>query len=126
MKNRDANSRGRGADDHVEELSFDDDAPPPRPGDPLTDDEVISERRAEQAGLTGAAVTADFTADDLSPQTLIDEEGDEDEESVFADDTTENGALPADKDLRIVRGSEIGGGHGKDEAELAREQGSPG
>lgn len=124
-KHPEANSRGRGADDRIEELSFEDDAPPPRAGDPLTEDEIISARRIEQAGLTGAAVGGDPTADDLTPRTLIDEEGDEDEDTVFAD-AAETGSRPADKDLRIVRGNEIGGGHGKDEAELAREQGSPG
>jgi hypothetical protein len=30
--------------------------------------------------------------------------------------------LPADKELRVARGEEIGGGFGKDEAELAREE----
>lgn len=70
--------------------------------------------RVREAGLTAGSV-ADHqpTADDLSPETLLDESG--------ARSPREPGAgQPADQDLRTVRAGEIGGGGGLDEAELAR------
>ena len=118
------NQRGRDADDSVEELCFDDDAfPPPRAGDPRYEagesDPDISAQRAAAAGLTGGDVLNDsvdneVTGDDLSPETLFDE------------DAVDNDKLvTADKDLSIVDEDEIGGGDGLDEAELARVTGRP-
>lgn len=53
------------------------------------------------------------TLDDLSPETLIEEDG--------ARSPHEPGDnTPTDKDLRIVNKDEIGAGYGLDEAELAR------
>lgn len=109
--NNSSNHRGRGDDDTIKELSFDDDNnPPPKAGDPRVTpgqpDPEISARRVREAGLTGAETHRDITDDDLSPETLFDEEY----------DTT----LPADKSTRVVDAAEIGGGSGLDEAELAR------
>ncbi len=108
---RSPNPRGRDADDHVEELSFDDDtAIPPRTGDPRVDagsaDPEISPRRAREAGRTGGELNRSISDDDLGPETLYDEE------HVLAS--------PADKAVRVVDEDEIGGGRGLDEAELAQ------
>jgi hypothetical protein len=97
----------------VRELSFDDDEKiPPRAGDPRVpaggSDPEISPQRVREAGLTGAEVGNSVTDDDLSPETLLDEEE--------ALDT------PADKHVRVVSADEIGGGYGLDEAELAQRE----
>ena len=61
----------------VAELDFNDDRIPPRAGDPVSWDDMdsLSRRRGQQGGLTGAAVPDALTADDLSPETLLDEDG---------------------------------------------------
>lgn len=88
-------------------------------GDTLPDGEQeqrFSPERVREAGLTAGSV-ADHqpTADDLSPETLIDESG--------ARSPREAGdGEAADNDLRVVGADEIGGGSGLDEAELARIQ----
>lgn len=110
------NHRGRDTDDSIHELNFDDeDTPPPRIGDIRVArgeiDPEISPRRVRQAGRTGGEVNGGSTADDLTPETLLDD--------------YEDVGRPTDKKLRIVDGEEIGGGFGKDEAELANEQGAP-
>ncbi|NBF12468.1 serine kinase/phosphatase [Pseudomonas sp. Fl4BN1] len=77
----------------IEELHFDDDEPGAGSDATLNDD--------------------DFSDDDLDPETLIREDG--------ARSARETGAdKPADWDLSIVDGADIGGGAGLDEAELAR------
>ena len=117
------NQRGRDADDNVKELCFEDDNPPPRSGDPRVElgerDPEISPQRAFDAGFTGGEVLRndvdnDVTGDDLSPETLFDEDAVDNDE-----------LITADKDLRIVDESEIGGGIGLDEAELAQITGRP-
>ena len=117
------NNRGRSDDDSVEELSFEDNRPPPRAGDPRPDggdDPLVSDQRARNAGLSGGEIerldTVDplITADDLSPETLFDEDAIDNDELVAAD-----------KDLSIVDEEEIGGGTGLDEAELAQIKGRP-
>lgn len=112
-----SNRRGRGNDDTVRELDFDEDKRvPPRAGEPRHIpggiDPEISPQRVRQAGMTGAEVNRSSTDDDLTPETLLDEEH-------FAD-------RPADKRVRVVERDEIGGGQGLDEAELAQIEGSPG
>jgi len=106
------NNRGRSRDDRVEELSFEDENPPPRAGDPRIKpgqrDPEISAERAHQAGMTGGELNLDVTSDDLSLETLLDEDAVDNDEFVVAD-----------KDLSIVDEDEIGGGNGLDEAELA-------
>lgn len=118
------NNRGRSDDDSVEELSFEDNQPPPRAGDPRVEaghrDPAISAQRVRSAGLSSGEMTptdtADplLTADDLSPETLFDEDALDNDELVVAD-----------KDLSIVDEDEIGGGRGFDEAELAQITGRP-
>lgn len=75
--------------------------------------------REARAGMTGGETLSHsahedgVSQDDLSPDTLIDESG--------ARSPDEPGsAHPADKELRVVEESQIGGGIGLDEAELAR------
>lgn len=54
----------------------DDDRPPPRIGDERPAGELAREfppERSREAGLTGAARRGAITADDLSPETLLDE-----------------------------------------------------
>lgn len=112
--------RGRGADDAVEELNFDDENPP-RTGESVHAGELERElplEREREAGLTSGELApearndSDVTDDDLGPETLYDEEAEYD---VHA-------SSPADKQLRAARADEIGGGFGKDEAELARDE----
>lgn len=86
-------------------------------GDPLPEGEQeqrFSAERVREAGMTAGSV-ADHqpTADDLSPETLLDESG------AHSPHEAGNGQ-PADSDLRVVDAAEIGGGRGLDEAELAR------
>ncbi|HEY3698585.1 MAG TPA: hypothetical protein VGK97_04580 [Spongiibacteraceae bacterium] len=112
------NSRGRSPEDRVEELSFEDESPPPRAGDPRIEpgrrDPEISAERAHHAGMTAGELNLDVTSDDLSPETLFDEDAVDNDEFVVAD-----------KDLSIVDENEIGGGNGLDEAELAIKTGRP-
>jgi hypothetical protein len=114
---RDIKNRDSETDDSIHELNFDDeDTPPPRSGDPRVArgeiDPEISAQRVRQAGRTGGEVAGGgSTADDLTPETLLDEYEDTDR--------------PTDKKLRVVDADKIGGGIGKDEAELANEQGAP-
>lgn len=107
------NAAGRSAGDEVEELCFDDELPA-RSGDPLAPDELeaaLPDERARQAGMTGGELPDEgITDDDLTPETLYGQEAEYDVHP----------SHPADKDLRIARGDEIGGGSGLDEAELAR------
>jgi hypothetical protein len=101
----------------VHELDFDEEEPSARIGDELPDEEraqLIPRRRVGEAGLTGAS-TGDHqpTDDDLSPETLIREDGARDAHEAGNDSR-------ADWDLSIVDRDDIGGGNGLDEAELAR------
>lgn len=113
---RDIKNPDSETDDDIHELNFDDEGIPPRSGDPRVArgerDPEISARRVRQAGRTGGEVMGGgSTADDLTPETLLDE--------------YEDIGRPTDKKLRVVDADEIGGGVGKDEAELANEQGAP-
>ena len=101
----------------VRELDFDAEEPGARIGDELPDQEreqLMPRRRVREAGLTGAS-TDDHqpTDDDLSPETLIREDGARDAHEAGSDSR-------ADWDLSIVGEDDIGGGNGLDEAELAR------
>ncbi|MCA4962858.1 MULTISPECIES: serine kinase/phosphatase [unclassified Pseudomonas] len=101
----------------MHELDFDEDEPGARIGDELPDNEreqLMPPERVREAGMTGAS-TEDHepTDDDMSPETLILEDG--------ARDAREAGeAGQADWDLSIVDEDDIGGGNGLDEAELAQ------
>ncbi|MBV4477204.1 serine kinase/phosphatase [Pseudomonas sp. B2M1-30] len=101
----------------VHELDFDDEQPSAKIGDELPErerEQLMPRARVREAGMTGASV-ADHepTDDDLSPETLIREDGARDAEEFGQDDR-------ADWDLSIVDEDDIGGGDGLDEAELAR------
>ena len=100
----------------IRELNFDEEEPTAEIGDELPAGErehLMPDERVREAGMTGAS-TQDHepTDDDMSPETLIHEDG--------ARDAREEGEdSPADYDLSIVDEDEIGGGNGLDEAELA-------
>ncbi|WP_122710889.1 serine kinase/phosphatase [Pseudomonas viridiflava] len=99
----------------MEELNFRDDETA-RIGDLMPEDELqheIPDERVREAGMTGAS-TDDHqpTDDDLSPETLIHEDG--------ARSANERGEdNPADLDLTVVDEDDIGGGDGLDEEEMA-------
>jgi len=100
----------------VHELDFDTEEPGARIGDELPEKEreqLMPRQRIREAGLTGAS-TDDHqpTDDDLSPETLIREDGARDAHEAGNDSR-------ADWDLSIVDEDDIGGGNGLDEAELA-------
>jgi hypothetical protein len=101
----------------VHELDFDADEPSAKIGDEIPEKEreqLMPRQRAREAGMTGGS-TADHepTDDDMSPETLMPDDG--------ARDANEAGdGDQADWDLSIVDEDEIGGGNGLDEAELAR------
>ncbi|WLH34791.1 serine kinase/phosphatase [Pseudomonas sp. FP2196] len=101
----------------VHELDFDDEQPSAKIGDELPErerEQLMPEERVRKAGLTGASnAEHEPTDDDMSPETLIHEDGARD-----AGETGEDN--PADWDLSVVDEDDIGGGNGLDEAELAR------
>ncbi|MFK3969796.1 serine kinase/phosphatase [Pseudomonas sp. NPDC087358] len=101
----------------MEELNFNDNNEPSgRIGDTIPADELenyIPDERAREAGMTGASMDDhNPTDDDMSPETLIDEDG-----ARSAREPGEGG--PADFDLSIVDEDEIGAGGGLDEEEMA-------
>jgi hypothetical protein len=101
----------------MEELNFNDSIESEaRIGDEIPAAELeayLPDERVREAGMTGAS-TDDHepTDDDMSPETLIDEDG-----ARSAREAGEGG--PADFELSIVDEDEIGGGAGLDEEELA-------
>jgi len=100
----------------VRELDFDAEDPSARIGDERLEKEreqLMPRQRVREAGLPGASTDDDQpTDDDLSPETLIREDGARDAHEAGNDSS-------ADWDLSIVDEDEIGGGNGLDEAELA-------
>lgn len=105
----------------VRELDFEK-GPEGRIGDERSAEDVErdfpSQRRREMGLSGGETLGQDETEDgvsmdDLSPETLIDEDGTE-------SPLDPADSKPADKELSIVRESEIGGGIGLDEAEEGR------
>ncbi|MCW8275744.1 serine kinase/phosphatase [Pseudomonas sp. PCH199] len=101
----------------VNELDFDDEQPSAKIGDELQERErkqLMPRERVLEAGMTGGSIADDEpTDDDMSPETLIREDG--------ARDAREAGeGNQADWDLSIVDEDDIGGGNGLDEEELAR------
>ncbi|WP_207286079.1 serine kinase/phosphatase [Pseudomonas sp. FW300-N2A2] len=101
----------------LQELDFEEEEPSAKIGDELTQTErerLIPRARVREAGMTGAS-TADHesTDDDMSPETLIREDGARDAHEAGDD-------YRADWDLSIVDEDDIGGGNGLDEEELAR------
>jgi hypothetical protein len=101
----------------MNELDFDDNEPSAKIGDEIPEKEreqLMPRERVREAGMTGAS-TDDHepTDDDMSPETLIQEDGARDAHEAGDDDQ-------ADWDLSVVNEDDIGGGGGLDEAELAR------
>jgi hypothetical protein len=101
----------------MQELDFDEEEPSAKIGDELTQSErerLMPRERVREAGMTGASTDDhESTDDDMSPETLIREDGARD-----AHEAGEGGQ--ADWDLSIVDEDDIGGGNGLDEEELAR------
>ncbi|WP_434703909.1 serine kinase/phosphatase [Pseudomonas sp. Z1-12] len=100
----------------MHELEFDDEQPSAKIGDELPNDEreqLMPRERVREAGMTGAS-TDDHqsTDDDMSPETLIREDGARDASEAGDDEQ-------ADWDLSVVHENDIGGGDGLDEAEMA-------
>jgi hypothetical protein len=103
--------------DEFDELFFDDDESPERAGEEQSDrkfERQLPPKRAQEAGLTGGALPENYTTqDDMSPETLITEDG--------ARSSKESGGeAAADQQLREASAEEIGAGTGLDEAELGR------
>lgn len=101
----------------VHELDFDEEEPGTRIGDLTPEQEraqQLPETRVRKTRITGGLTNDnDATDDDLSPETLIREDG--------ARDSHEAGeGGQADWDLSIVDEDDIGGGDGLDEAEWAK------
>ena len=101
----------------MHELDFDEEEPSAKIGDELTQTErerLMPRERVREAGMTGASTDDhESTDDDMSPETLIREDGARD-----AHEAGEGGQ--ADWDLSIVDEDDIGGGNGLDEEEMAR------
>lgn len=100
----------------MHELEFDEEQPSAKIGDELPKDEreqLMPRERVREAGMTGAS-TDDHqsTDDDMSPETLIREDGARDASEAGDDEQ-------ADWDLSVVHENDIGGGDGLDEAEMA-------
>jgi len=102
-----------------EELDFESgDERTGRIGDPKPEKEIREEfpgRRAREAGMTGGETPdrdGEVTADDLSPETLLDSEP-----SRTPHATRER--KPADTTMSTVGAEQIGAGVGLDEAEMA-------
>ncbi|EJM25326.1 hypothetical protein PMI22_00301 [Pseudomonas sp. GM21] len=100
----------------VHELDFDEEEPSGKIGDELPQTErerLMPHERLREAGMTGASTDDhESTDDDMSPETLIHEDGSRDAHEAGDGDQ-------ADWDLSIVDEDDIGGGNGLDEAEMA-------
>jgi len=102
------------------DLDFSDDDSHGRVGDRVSDDRLRDEfpdRRVREAGRTGGEMRGvnasddDVTADDVAPETLLDEERSHTPDA--------GGRGPADQGLRSTSAGDVGAGGGLDEAELA-------
>ena len=100
----------------MHELEFDDEQPSAKIGDELPQGEreqLMPRERVREAGMTGASTDDhESTDDDMSPETLIHEDGARDAHETGDDER-------ADWDLSVVDENDIGGGDGLDEAEMA-------
>jgi len=100
----------------MRELDFDEEDQTAQIGDEIPRDQrehLMPEERVREAGMTGASTDDhESTDDDMSPETLIHEDGARDAREAGEDSA-------ADYDLSVVGEEEIGGGSGLDEAELA-------
>ncbi|CRM09613.1 hypothetical protein [Pseudomonas sp. 24 E 13] len=100
----------------MRELDFDEEDQTAQIGDEIPSDErehLMPDERVREAGMTGASTDDhESTDDDMSPETLIHEDGARDAREAGEDSA-------ADYDLSVVGEEDIGGGNGLDEAELA-------
>ena len=100
----------------MHELDFDEEETSGKIGDELPETErerLMPRERVLEAGMTGASTDDhESTDDDMSPETLIHEDGARDAHEAGDGDQ-------ADWDLSIVDEDDIGGGNGLDEAEMA-------
>lgn len=118
MKDTTADPNPQRIDDQA--LDFSDDEDSLGTGEPSLQQTVRPSTSAEdEIGLTGAATFGEsehednVSLDDLSPDTLIDDSG--------ARSPLERGGDGAnDEELSVVDETQVGGGFGLDEAELAR------
>jgi hypothetical protein len=94
-------------------LDFEDDESRPDFADLAPETEIIGDEPLNDEENDPVMPGDDPTNDDLSPETLINEDGSRSPHE-------QGGARPTDQDLTIVKEDEIGGGYGLDEAELAR------
>jgi hypothetical protein len=87
-----------------------------RVGDPANDDQMrdtYPPSRVREAGQTGGEMPdGESTADDVTPETMLDSEPSHTPHSG-------RGRMPADMQMRTVNEAGVGGGDGPDEAELA-------
>lgn len=101
----------------MEPLDFDKSEPQRRIGDGVEPEQgrEFSPQRVREAGMTGASMPDHQpTDDDLSPETLIDEDG-----ARSPREAGDEGG-PLDRRVRLVGAAEAGTGRGLDEAELGR------
>ncbi|MFC6336491.1 serine kinase/phosphatase [Pseudomonas sp. CCM 7891] len=101
----------------MRELDFGEKEPTTKIGDetPSKERKHLPRERVQEAGMTGASTDDhESTDDDMSPETLIHEDGARDAQEEGDDE-------PADWDLSIVDEDEIGAGNGLDEAEMAEQ-----
>ncbi|WP_460095770.1 serine kinase/phosphatase [Pseudomonas sp. S3_C01] len=100
----------------MHELEFDEEEPSAKIGDELPENErehLMPRERVREVGMTGASTDDhESTDDDMSPETLIHEDGARDAHETGDDEQ-------ADWDLSVVDENDIGGGDGLDEAEMA-------
>lgn len=99
----------------LDELNFEDDDYHARAGEPLEPADVEhfqANERAHEAGLTGAAMPdSDATSDELTPENLLPDDGSRSPREAGGDEPAE---------WQLTEKYDVGGGHGLDEAELAR------
>ena len=97
----------------LDTLNFEDDKSRPDFADLTPETESIGDESVGDEENDPVMPGDDPTDDDLSPETLINEDGSRSPHEP-------GGERPADQDLTIVDEEEIGGGYGLDEAELGR------
>jgi hypothetical protein len=98
----------------ADELNFENDQPSPGFGEESEFQE--EDPSVRNVGLTEASQPGQGpTDDDLTPETLITEDG-----ARSRDEDQQGNLEPNDKTLSVVSGNDIGAGGGLDEAELAR------
>lgn len=97
----------------IDELNFNQEEKAARTGDELLleSDSAVDDAVKDMDASSNTSSESDFNEDDLTPEMLIHEDGARSSQEPGAD-------VPAEWDLTVKM--EVGGGHGLDEAELAR------